>query len=249
MGIFSRITTLLKANINDLISKSEDPEKILNQLILDMKEQLIEAKKQVAVAIADEKRLKKQLDNELMQSREWQKRAEQLVRAGRDDLAREALTRGASHDKLAEEYKKSWEQQKAAADQLRGALRQLNKKIDEASRRKNLLVARQKRAEAQKTIQNTMSSLTDTSAFDRMDQMAEKIDRMEAEIEAQQEISDLSTGDDLMAKFNNFEEEHAADEALAALKAKMGLTDSVTQKEVEEETVSVSSRSWDTDKL
>ena len=166
MGIFGRISTLLKANINDLVSKAEDPEKILNQLILDMKEQLIEAKKQVAVSIADEKRLKKQLDNELHMAREWEKKAMMAVRAGRDDLAKEALSRKTEHDTLAAEYKAHWEAQKAAADKLRDSLRQLNNKIEEAKRRKNLLIARQKRAEAQKTIQETMSGLNDTGAFD-----------------------------------------------------------------------------------
>ena len=130
MGIFGRLGTLLKANINDVISKAEDPEKILNQLILDMKDQLIEAKKQVAVAIADEKRLKKQLDNELHMAREWEKKAMMAVRAGRDDLAKEALRRKGEHDQLASEFQGQWEAQKAAADKLRESLRQLNNKIE-----------------------------------------------------------------------------------------------------------------------
>ena len=152
MSIFGRIGTLLKANINELISKAEDPEKILNQLILDMKEQLINAKKQVAVAIADEKRLKKQLDAELHQASEWEKKAMMAVRAGRDDLAKEALSRKQEHNELSEEYQKQWQAQKAAADKLRDSLRQLNNKIEEAKRKKNLLIARKKRAEAQQTI-------------------------------------------------------------------------------------------------
>lgn len=106
MGIFSRLGTLLKSNINDLISKAEDPEKILNQLILDMQDQLVEAKKQVAVSIADEKRLKKQLESELAKSREWEKKAMMAVRAGKDGLAREALMRKQEHDNLASEYQK-----------------------------------------------------------------------------------------------------------------------------------------------
>ena len=111
MGIFGRLGTLLKANINDMISKAEDPEKILNQLILDMKDSLVTAKKQVAVAIADEKRLKKQLENELSMSSEWEKKAMMAVRAGKDDLAKEALMRKTEHDNLASEYQKQWELQ------------------------------------------------------------------------------------------------------------------------------------------
>lgn len=254
MGIFNRIGTLLKANINDLISKSEDPEKILNQLVLDMKEQLISAKKQVAVAIADEKRLKKQLDNELHVSREWEKKAMMAIRAGRDDLAKEALARKKEHDDLAKEFQTQWESQKAAADKLRDSLRQLNSKIEEANRKKNLLIARKKRAEAQKSIQETMSSVGDTSAFDAFDRMAVKIENMEAEAEATAELAEGFSGDDLASKFDALEGEHGGDEALAALKAKMGVSAGKTQFEFEEEEVeekqTVGARSrgtWDTE--
>ena len=257
MGILNRISTLIRANINDLISRSEDPEKILNQLILDMKEQLIQAKKQVAVAIADEKRLKKQLDNELEKSREWEKKAMMAVRAGRDELAREALSRKSDHDQLAEEFQGQWEAQKNAADQLRNSLRALNKKIEEAQRKKNLLIARQKRAEAQKTIQNTMSGLNDTSAFDAFDRMEGKITQMEAEAEASAELASDLAGDDLSAQFEELESGHGADEALAALKAKMGMEEKEEEtqfefeeeevEEEEEETVSAPRGTWDSD--
>lgn len=233
MSIFGRIGTLLKANINDLISKAEDPEKILNQLILDMKEQLINAKKQVAVAIADEKRLKKQLDSEVRKSSEWEKKAMMAVRAGRDDLAKEALSRKQEHGELAEEYQGQWEAQKAAADKLRDSLRQLNNKIEEAKRKKNLLIARKKRAEAQQTIQETMSGLNDTSAFDAFDRMSDKIEQMEAEAEASAELAEGFSGDDLSSKFEDLEADHGADEALAALKAKMGVSAEEKEKETE----------------
>lgn len=143
MGVFSRLSTLIKSNINDLISRAEDPEKILTQLIEEMREQLVEAK-QVAVSIADEKKIRKQLDNEVHLAREWEKKAMQAVRAGRDELAVAALERKEQHEALAEEYKKQHEAQKAAADQLRISLRQLHTKIEEA-KRKDLLIARQRR--------------------------------------------------------------------------------------------------------
>ena len=146
MGIFKRLATLLKSNINDLISKAENPEKILNQLILDMQDSLVAARKHVAVAIADEKRLRKQLDKELRKAAEWEKKAVMAVRAGRDDLAKEALGRKAEHDKYASEYQVQWEQQKNATDKLRHALRLLNNKIGEAKRKKDLLIARQQGA-------------------------------------------------------------------------------------------------------
>ena len=232
MSIFARMGTLLKANINDVISKAEDPEKILNQLILDMKEQLINAKKQVAVAIADEKRLKKQYDAEAQKAAEWEKKAMLAVRAGRDDLAKEALSRKQEHGELASEYQKQWQAQKAAADKLRDSLRMLNNKIEEANRKKNLLIARKKRAEAQQTIQETMSGLNDTSAFDTFGRMAEKIEQMEAEAEASAELAEGFSGDDLASKFEDLEADHGADEALAALKAKMGMG-AASEKETE----------------
>jgi phage shock protein A len=222
MGIFKRLGTLLKSNINDLISKAEDPEKILNQLILDMRDSLIEARKQVAVAIADEKRLRKQLDTELETAADWEKKAMMAVRAGRDDLAKEALARKAEHDGLATEYQRQWELQKNATEKLRTSLRLLNSKIEEAKRKKDLLIARKKRAEAQKRIQETMTGLSDTSAFDTFGRMAEKIEREEAEAEAGAELAGAE-GDDLAHKFDQLQAEHGSDDALTALKAKMGV--------------------------
>jgi phage shock protein A len=93
MGIFSRLAALIKANINDLINRSEDPEKMLNQIVLDMGEQLIEARKQVAASIADEKRLEKQAQEEGAKASEWERRAMLAVRAGDENLAKEALAR------------------------------------------------------------------------------------------------------------------------------------------------------------
>lgn len=223
MGVFTRLGTLLKSNINDLISRAEDPEKILNQLILDMREQLIEAKKQVAVAIADEKKLRKQFDNELHLAREWEKKAMLAVRAGRDDLAMEALQRKEQHENLTNEYRKQWETQKQATDQLRSALRQLHAKIEEAKRKKELLIARQRRAEAQKRIQETMRGFGDTSAFDAFDKMAEKVESMEAEAEAQAELAEEMDGGNLDDRFRELEADTGANEALLALKQKMGM--------------------------
>jgi len=185
MGIFSRLAQLIKSNLNDLISNSEDPEKMLNQVVLDMNNQLVEAKKQVAASIADEKRLAKQAEQEAANAAEWERRAMMALRAGNEELAKEALARKKEHDTLAQTFKDQWTKQKAAVDQLKRALRMLNDKIEEAKRKKNILVARKKRAEAQQQIANTMQGLGDTSAFDTFDRMAERIQLMEAEAEGQ----------------------------------------------------------------
>ncbi|MGA7121858.1 MAG: PspA/IM30 family protein [Polyangiaceae bacterium] len=223
MGIFSRLAKLIQSNLNDLISRSEDPEKMLNQVVLDMNNQLVEAKKQVAASIADEKRLAKQYEQESANGQEWERRAMMALRAGNEQLAKEGLARKREHDELAATYQEQWTKQKAAVDQLKKALRLLSDKIEEAKRKRNVLVARKKRAEAQKAIQETMSGLRDQSAFETFDRMAQKIDQLEAEAEAQGEIAEELTGDGLATQFQQLEHAHGADEDLLALKRKMGI--------------------------
>ncbi|WP_437660866.1 PspA/IM30 family protein [Sorangium sp. So ce1182] len=223
MGIFARLATLIKSNLNDLISRSEDPEKMLNQVVIDMSNQLIEAKKQVAVSIADEKRLAKQAEQEAANAAEWERRAMLAIKAGDDALAKEALNRKKEHDQLAATYKDQWQKQKQAVDQLKTALRLLNNKIEEAKRKKNVLIARKKRAEAQKAIQETMSGLNNASAFETFDRMASKVDQIEAEAEAAGEIAEEYTGDTLAHRFGQLEATAGADDDLLALKRKMGV--------------------------
>ena len=223
MGFLSRMATLIKSNINDLINKSEDPEKMLNQVIVDMNQQLVEAKKQVAVAIADEKRLHKQFGQEAKKSQDWESKAMLAVRSGDDELAKEALLRRKDHDAIAAQYQEQWERQKALTDQLKTALKALSHKIGEAQRKKNVLVARKRRAEAMKSIQETMSGLSDASAFETFDRMAEQIDQMEAEAEAGAEVAEQYTGDILKHRFSELEATAGADLELEALTRKMGI--------------------------
>ena len=223
MGIFARIARLLKSNINDAISGAEDPEKMLNQIVIDMAQQLLEAKKQVAVAIADEKKLAKQVEQEAKMGQEWERRAMLAVRSGDDNLAKEALARKKEHDTTTAQYREQWQKQKAAVDNLKLGLRALNNKIEEAKRKKALLVARKKRAEAQKAIHETMSGLKNASAFEAFDQMASKIDQIEAEAEAGAELAEEYSGDVLAHKFGQLEVTAGAEEDLTELKRKMGL--------------------------
>jgi phage shock protein A len=223
MGIFARLAALIKSNINDLISSAEDPEKMLNQVVIEMANHLIEAKKQVAIAIADEKRLAKQAESEAAKAAEWERRAMMAVRAGDDALAKEALNRKREHDELARVYKDQWSKQKKQVDQLKLALRVLNNKIEEAKRKKQVLIARKRRAEAQKKIQETMAGLNEASAFETFDRMEERIDQIEAEADAATELAEEYSGDTLAHKFGNLEAEMGADDDLAMLKAKMGV--------------------------
>src|ERR687890_1397155 len=110
MGIIDRLSSLLRSNINDLISSAEDPEKMLNQIIVDMRSQLVRAKQQVASAIADEKRLRDQADGEFRQAEDWERRAMLAVQEGRDDLAKQALVRQAEHNSHGQQLEQTWEQ-------------------------------------------------------------------------------------------------------------------------------------------
>jgi phage shock protein A len=223
MGVFSRLAQLIKSNLNDLISRSEDPEKMLNQVVLDMNNQLVEAKKQVAASITDEKRHAKQLDQEVANGQEWERRAMMALRAGNEPLAKEALARKREYDELATTLKDQWTKQKTAVEQLKKALRLLNDKIEEAKRKRNVLIARKKRAEAQKAIQETMSGLRDQSAFETFDRMSQKIDQIEAEAEAESDLAEEYTGDTLASKFQQLERQSSGDDDLVALKRKMGI--------------------------
>ena len=224
MGLFGRLGTLIRSNINELINRAEDPEKMLNQVLVDMKGQLVEAKKQVAVAIADEKRIKKQYEQEVAKAADWEKKAMLAVRAGNDDLARAALARKAEHDELAATLKEQWEAQKQSVEQLKGALRSLDGKIEEAKRKRNILVSRQKRAQAQATINKTLSQLSSTDSYDStFARMDERVTQLEAEAEATAELGVLPESS-LESQFKALEAGSSVDSELEALKQKMALT-------------------------
>lgn len=222
MAIVQRFWTMLKSNLNHLIGKAENPEKMLNQMLLDMQEQLINAKRQVAVAIADEKRLLKQYEDEKAKAQEWEQKAMLAVNAGKDDLAKAALERKAEHEKMANGFHTQWQSQKQAVEQLKSALTNLNGKIEDAKRKKNLLIARARRAEAQKTITDTMSGMSNTSALDTIERMEQKIDQMEAEAQATSEMAKEIETDQLAAQFEKLDVV-GSDTALLALKEKMGM--------------------------
>lgn len=223
MGIFERLKTVISSNINALISKAENPEKMLNQMIIDMNAQLIESKKAVAMAIADEKRLEREMMENKAKADEWEKKAMLAVRAGRDDLAKEALLRKQEYEGYAAQLAQQWEAQKQSVEKLKEALRQLQSKIEEANRKKNILIARAKRAEAQERINQTMSSLAgNKSAFDTFERMERKVDEIEARAEAMKELEETSSGASLEKQFAQLESSpQAADALLEELKKKM----------------------------
>jgi phage shock protein A len=221
MAILDRIATVIRSNLNALINQAEDPEKMLDQILIDMRQQLQEAKREVATAIADEKRLAAQLEATNAQVREWDRRAVLAVERGEDDLAREALWRKAEQQQLAAGYQSQWEAQEASTTSLKQALRALSEKIDEAARKKNLLVARQKRAEAQKHIHEVMTGLSDTSAFEAFDRMAARVDQTEAQAAATVELSQELSGETMEQRFKVLEGSADVEQELQALKARV----------------------------
>jgi phage shock protein A len=226
MGLFDRLSQLLRSNINDLISRAEDPEKMLNQILVDMRGQLVKAKQQVASAIADEKRLRDQADAEYRQAEEWERRAMLAVQESRDDLAKQALVRQSEHLQHAQQLEQTWQAHRLETEKLKNSLRDLNDKIEEAKRKKNLLVARQRRAQAQKRITETMSSLSEKSAFEAFARMEERIEQSERMLKATTEIDEEVTGDRLQSQFRQLERGAASttvDARLLELKQKMGV--------------------------
>ena len=226
MSIFTKLSTVIKSNINDLISRSENPEKMLNQIILDMRDQLAKAKREVAAAIADERKLRASLDAELKEVRQWEHRAVLAVKEGRDDMAKQALVRQQEHKERASTFDETWRTQAAEMEKLKGSLRQLNDKIEEAKRKRNLLVAKQRRAQAQRRIHETMSGLSNTSAFDAFERMADKIDEQERESLAHQEVNEALGPGTLEDDFKALEsggDGGDVEDRLLSLKQEMGL--------------------------
>jgi phage shock protein A len=225
MGIFDRFSTLIKSNLNDLISSAENPEKMLNQIIVDMRNQLAKAKQLVAAAIADEKRLKDQADAEAKLANDWEERAMLAVQQERDDLAKQALLRSEEHKEHAMQLAQTWQMHRAETEKLKQDLRELNDKIEEAKRKKNLLLARQRRAEAQARISQTMSGMSDNSAFEAFNRMEEKINQNERQLSAAREIDEEFAGDRLQGEFKQLERSAGAvgaEDRLLQLKQRMG---------------------------
>src|SRR4051812_29644591 len=222
MGLLDRVSLLLRANLNDVLDRSEDPEKVLKQLLLDMHNQLVQVKTQVAASIADQNLLYKRYEENQAQASEWQGKAELAVRKGDDELAKAALARRNAYQQTADGFKQQWQDQSAQVDTLKDALRKLEMKIQEAEAKKDLLIARPRRAKAETQIRETLGGLSDNSAFSAFERLEDKVDTQEARAKAAAEL-DTDTLED---KFAALESESTLDSDLSALKAKVSGTDS-----------------------
>jgi phage shock protein A len=219
MGILDRVSTLLRANINDIIDRAEDPEKVVKQLIIDMNNQLLQVKTQVAASIADEKLLYQRYTDNSAKANDWQQRAELAVEKSQDDLAREALARRNSFQQTADGFKGQYDQQSQQVEQLKEALHQLEAKIQDAQTKEELLIARARRAKAETQIRTTLSGLDSTSALSSFQRIEEKVNQQEARAAA---LGELDT-DTTEHRFQLMQQESEVDKQLAELKQKKGL--------------------------
>ena len=221
MSIIQRLTTLIRANINDLIDKAEAPEKMIKQMITDMESSVRDAKVALAATIAEEKKLQMAYEENLNQSKTWYDRAELAVTRGDDELAKEALRRRSAYEETAVGLKGQVEKQREAVAQLREGVAQLESKLAEANAKKDLLIARQRRAQAEKKVNEQLAGMTkQVSAFETFDRMEKKVADLEAQAAAAGEI----TRDSLEDKFKALEKDardQEVEDDLAALKAKL----------------------------
>ncbi len=219
--MFDRLMTMIRANLDQMLSKAEDPQKVLDLAILDMQRAMVDAKKQVAMVIADERRLHKQAREAAGMAAHWEKKAMLAIRAGADDLARAALVRKKEHDELADMYGEQWQAQKNSSDALRSALLGLSQKIAEAQRTRRMLVARMRRAEAQRTINATLAGLNTSGHEGALYRMEERVTQIEAEADATLELTG-GFEPSLEAQFKALEAGSVEDD-LAELKQRMAL--------------------------
>jgi len=218
MSLLDRVSTLLRANLNDLVEKAEDPERMLKQVVLDMENQLMQVKTQVAIAIADQHLLEKKKAEHEQQAAEWRRKAELAVQKGQDDLARAALERSLSQDQLAIGFTTQAEDQKHEADNLRSALHKLEQKLSETRAHCEMLIAEHRRAKvvgraakAQHIVGNDQENT--------LGRMKSKVHVTAAENAAATEVLSPESLED---KFRTLENEDKVELMLKELKSRQG---------------------------
>jgi len=217
MGLFARIWRVIRANINSLVGTAEDPEKILEQAVRDMQEDLVQLRQAVAGAIAAQKRTERQCSQAESTAAEWYQRAQLALQKGEENLAREALTRKKSYQETATAMKGQLQQQNVVVTQLKENMRALESKISEAKSKKDMYIARARSAASSERLQEMMGNLNSGSALSAFEKMEEKVMQLEARSEA---IAELGTSD-LEQQFLSLEGAGDVDAELTAMKAQM----------------------------
>jgi phage shock protein A len=216
MAVLDRVATLVRANLNDLIDRAEDPEKMIKQVILDMENQLLQVKTQVAISMADYHLLQKKQAEQADKAAEWMRKAELAVDKTQDDLARAALERYQGFTKLAESYTHQVEDQKQQVDTLRKALEQLDQKLGEARGKSDLLLAKHRRARALDKANDAQLAIAGRGPVAGFDRMEQKVQRSEAVSQAKSEL----VADDVDRRFDALEKDDEVGRLLDALKAR-----------------------------
>ena len=217
MGLFDRLGRVVRANINDLVSKAEDPEKVLEQAVIDMQEDLVQLRQAVARAIATQKRTEQQYSKNQNEANTWQQRAQLALSKGDENLAREALVRKKSFADTASSLKAQLEGQTNQVATLKRNLIALESKISEAKTKKDMLRARANAAKANKQLQETMSGIDTSSALGAFERMEDKVMQLEAESESAAELG----GYGIEQQFAALEAGSGVDDELAAMKAQL----------------------------
>jgi phage shock protein A len=219
MGLLERVSTLIRANLNDMIDRAEDPEKLIKQVILDMDNQYLQVKTQVAVSIADQHMLEKKLRENEEAGRDWMRKAELAVEKQQDDLARAALDRFQTSQKLALSYREQVDDQKLQVETLKNALIKLEQKLDEAKAKRDLFLARHRRAVALGKAARAQSAIGDNSRSAAFDRLQDRINHTEAIASAEVELFNENAGDRLA----RLDRETEVERLLTELKSKHGL--------------------------
>jgi phage shock protein A len=220
MSLMERVSTLIRANLNDLIDKAENPEKLIKQVILDMENQLLQVKTQVAIAIADQHLLeKKQKENE-DKITEWNRKAELAVNKNQDDLARAAIERSLQYKQLMASFAEQVADQKLQVETLKNALNKLQQKLEEARSKSDVLLAQHRRARTLVKAADAHVKVGNGSNEASFERMQRKVMRSEAIGQAKTEL--LAEEDDLEERLARLEKEDEINRILGELKAKKG---------------------------
>ncbi len=219
MSIFARVSDIFKANVNEILDRMEDPEKMVKQMIIEMEEALVKATSALAKAMANERNLRKQQENALSQAKQWEEKAAMALKAGNADLAKQALSKKIVFDGQVKQYDAMVAQASSATSQLRAQLDTLKMRLDEARMKQATLVARAQTAKTQKEFSTVMGSNVGQGAFAKFEKMEKKIEGMEAEAQAFSELSGEAPADD---PFKDMEKDMQLEAEMAKLMEKMG---------------------------
>ncbi|OQY43475.1 MAG: phage shock protein A [Candidatus Parabeggiatoa sp. nov. 2] len=214
------LNDIVTANVNDLIDRLEEPERMIKQIIREMAENINQSKEGVIDAVASEKQLLRELENHRRQSEEWLKKAQTALEADKEELARSALARKNEIDNTVNNLKPAWETAKATSERLKNQRHQLEAKLEEVKLKRSTLIARQRAAQARQHMHKTLDKFqTGLDAQTRFDRMEDKVAYLEDRTAALAEVEGESSP--LEKEFLQMEIDNDVEAELEALKAKM----------------------------